>query len=68
MVGAGVGRIVMVELTAESQPNVLVCDTLIEPLPFVLQSTVIDEAVLLPMIDPPLTLHTYVLPAVVLVE
>ena len=57
MTGAGVGLIVIDLLTAESQPNVLVCDTLMLPVPFALQSTFTDDPLLLPMIEPPLTLQ-----------
>jgi hypothetical protein len=56
-VGAGVGRIVIEVLTAESQPKLFVCDTLMLPLPFAPHNTVTDEPVFPLVNDPPLTLQ-----------
>jgi len=62
--GAGVGMMVMLLLTALSQPKEDVCFTVTEPVPAAPHNTVMLLPVLLPLMLPPVAVQLYVLPAI----
>ena len=61
--GAGVGMIIMLLLTALSQPKAEVCFTATEPVPAAPHNTLMLLPVALPLMVPPVAVQLYVLPA-----